>query len=237
MTLPVILFLGLRMPTLHADLIIPIFFAIGAGVMSGIGQLSLAFFIVYALFILVSATLSRFQELDSRLLSPLFIPWLWGSAAMIRQWVARRRDKARWAIIMPVILGVLSLLAAQALADRETWEDIKDSGVPGYTDDDWRSSATMEFMRKNTGMRDAQQLYSNAYDALWFLGDIHADLLPHKDSPGEIASLLAKNTFYLVWFDDGLNPDLIDTAFIGRYKKLAGQRSFGDGTVFFFTGR
>ncbi len=42
---------------------------------------AIAFFIVYAVFILASATVSRFQPLDSRLLSPLFIPWIWGSAS------------------------------------------------------------------------------------------------------------------------------------------------------------
>jgi hypothetical protein len=196
-----------------------------------------AFFIVYAAFILFSATLSRFQQLDSRLLSPLFIPWLWGSTRLIPEWLASRDAGRRRVFLLPVMLAAAVFLTGQLLADRENWQDSRDSGVPGYTDDDWRRSATMDFVRGDAGMRPPAMLYSNAYDALWFLGAIRADRLPHKDSPREIASLLSKDSFYLVWFNDGLNPDLVDTAFISGYKRLAGRRPFDDGIVYFFTGK
>src|SRR5476651_2035174 len=38
----------------------------------------LAFFIVYALFMIISATISRYERINNRLLSPLFIPFIWG---------------------------------------------------------------------------------------------------------------------------------------------------------------
>lgn len=199
-------------------------------------NIATAFFIVYASFILVSATLSRFQQLDSRLLSPLFIPWLWGSASLVAGWLASHHSTRRRVLFLAVVLAVISLLAGQGLADRETWQDIKDGGIPGYTDDDWRRSATMQFARKNASMLQSDAgLYSNAYDALWFLGDLRADLLPHKDFPGEINRLLARDRLYVVWFNDGINTDLIDIALISRYKRLAGMFPFDDGTVYFFT--
>jgi hypothetical protein len=200
-------------------------------------NISIVFFIVYGVFILASATVSRFQQLDSRLLSPLFISWLWGSMSIIEEWMASRRSAMRRTFFLPVLLAVGFLLVGQLLTDRETWEDVKDSGIPGYTDEDWRLSETIGFARGNIAIRLLPGPYSNAYDALWFLGGIHADLLPHKDSPGEIAALLARDQFYVVWFNDGLNPDLVDIAFISQYKKLAGVNKYTDGSIYFFTGK
>lgn len=199
-------------------------------------NIATAFFIVYASFILVSATLSRFQQLDSRLLSPLFIPWLWGSASLVAGWLASHHSTRRRVLFLAVVLAAISLLAGQWLADYETWQDVKDAGIPGYTDDDWRRSATMQFVRKNAVMlQSTTGLYSNAYDAVWFLGDLRADLLPHKDLPGEINRLLVKDRLYVVWFNDGINTDLVDIGLISRYKRLEGLFRFDDGTVYFFT--
>lgn len=205
--------------------------------LSSYEHIAIGFFIVYAVFILTSATVSRFQTLDSRLLSPLFIPWLWGTLSMIEEWMSSRRPGLRKAFILPVVLAMALFLAGQLLTDRGNWEDIKDSGIPGYTDDDWRGSETMALARGNIVLHVAPALYSNAYDALWFLGRIRADLLPHKDSPAEIAVLLAKDDLYVAWFNDGLNPDLVDIAFISRYKKLAGVKKYNDGAIYFFTGK
>ncbi len=206
----------------------------------GIAHIAVTYFIVYALFILLSATFSRFQPLDSRLLSPLFIPWLWGSAALLSEWMDTRAPSRssfrRKMLLLPMILLVAALLTGQGLTDRGNWEDQRDSGVPGYTDDDWRGSPTMAALQKNGGILPSG-LYSNAYDAIWFLGGIRAGLLPHKEDRREQNSLLAKDSLCIVWFNDGVNPDLVDIAWISRYKKLYSQQPFDDGAIYFFTGK
>lgn len=202
----------------------------------GYGHLTTGFFLIYTVFILVSATVSRFQPLDSRLLSPLFIPFLVGSTCWISSGLsflsARRRS------IALVIMGVVALGfgLGQALTDKQTWEDVRDGGIPGYTDDDWRNSQMMDFAIKNRSrIHHGGGLYSNANDALWLLGHIHADLLPHKDSPAEIRSFLAQDSCYVFWFNDGINPDLIDIPFIKQHKPLTGVIGLDDGTVYIFS--
>jgi hypothetical protein len=197
--------------------------------------IAIAYFIVYAVFILLSATFSRFQALDSRLLSPLYIPWLWGSAGLLSEWAASLSHARRKMILLALVLAGAAFLTGQWLTDRKNWEDQKDSGVPGYTDDDWRGSATMEGLRNNSGGRFSSGLYSNAYDAIWFLGGLRADLLPHKDNRREQSLLLARDSLCVVMFDDGLNPDLIDIAWISRHKKLYSQQPFDDGAIYLFT--
>jgi hypothetical protein len=204
---------------------------------SSMPYIAIAFFVVYTLFILLSATVSRFQPLDSRLLSPLFIPWIWGSAGLLREWAASRSPALRKIVILSLIVAGAAFLLGQGLTDRLNWEDQKDSGVPGYTDDDWRGSPTMEALRKNSGSCPPSGLYSNAYDAIWFLGGMQAGLLPHKDDQRERSSLLAKDTLCVVWFNDGLNPDLVDIAWISLHKKLYSQQRYEDGAIYLFTGK
>jgi hypothetical protein len=218
-------------------------------------NLAIAYFIIYAVFILLTATISRFQQLDSRLLSPLFIPFLWGCYSMIASSIHGRmagriagrmtgrmtamkeeRGVAGWVVMGILLAGFVIVQYGQVRTYRENWEGIADAGIPGYTEDDWRHSATMEFIRRNKdSLEEANTLYTNADDAIWFLTGMHAVLLPHKDFTMDVQTLLAKDHFNVAWFNDGINPDLVSVATIGRYKKLARVAAFPDGAVYFFT--
>jgi hypothetical protein len=199
-------------------------------------NIATAYFIVYAVFILLTATISRFQQLDGRLLSPLFIPWLWGSISWIPARVAALGRKERTVAILASLALVVAFQLGQLRAYRENWEGIRDAGIPGYTEDGWQRSETMDFVRNNKdSLPSWGGLYSNADDAIWFLTDIHTILLPHKDFTKDVQALLAEDHFAVAWFHDGINPDLISIATISRYKKLVRVQGFSDGAVYFFT--
>ena len=199
-------------------------------------NIATAYFIVYTVFILLTATISRFQQLDSRLLSPLFIPWIWGATCWIptriAAWAPYRR---RWAIIASIV-AALCFQAGQLLAFNDNWEGIKYAGIPGYTEDQWTHSQTIDFVRRHRRMlQSGGTLYSNAYEGVWFLTGLQADMIPHKDLHQDIREFLAEDKFYVIWFNDGLNPDLLSMDFIGHYKKLTDKYTFDDGAVYFFT--
>ena len=186
--------------------------------------IALSYFVVYSAFILISATVSRFQQLDSRLLSPLFLPWLWGSTCWIPG--ALRRAATRWKKG-----GILLCLG-------ENWSGIHSAGIPGYTENDWRDSETMAFVREH---RDSLQniprlgtLYSDAFEGLWFLAGVRSDLLPHKDDPEDIRYMLKEGKFTVILFDDAVNTDLIDIDFLKSRKQLIRELHFKDGAIYFF---
>jgi hypothetical protein len=200
-------------------------------------KFAIAYFIVYAVFILAVATVSRFQSLDSRLLSPLFLPWLWGSTYWIPARLSAHEPVMRKALLA-LILGLSACcLTGQLLDDRETWDGVKDAGIPGYTENDWQNSETMKFIRGNTEIRYSKLLYSNANDAIWFLGAIPANALPHKDFSRDISRFLARDRVWVAWFNDGVNPDLIGIPLISQYKKTEAVYRFSDGAVYLFTGK
>jgi hypothetical protein len=198
-------------------------------------NLAQSYFVVYAAFILATATVSRFQQLDSRLLSPLFLPWLWGSTSWVP--AALRRCPPRWRRTATILsLAAAGCFLYGEIHDfRENWDGIHYAGIPGYTETSWRESPTLAYIRANKdSLQKAGPIYSDAFEALWFLADVPCDLLPHKDNPEDIRFMMKQARFTIVWFDDAVNWDLIDIDFMRTQKQLVRELHFKDGAIYFF---
>jgi len=198
-----------------------------------------AYFIVYTIFILATASLSRFQQLDSRLLSPLCIPWLWAGSSWIPGWVrglSSRGRPIRWGLSIACLGLFASFQAGQWRSFQMNWEGIKYAGIPGYTEEQWRQSPTMDFIRHNADMhKPGAPVYSNAYEGIWFLTGVHSDLIPHKEFIQDIREMLHEDHFYVIWFNDSANEDLLSIDSIMQYKQVAREYTFDDGKVYLFT--
>jgi hypothetical protein len=192
------------------------------------------FFVVYAAFILVIATVSRFENLSSRLLSPLYIPLLlimgYGLVSFIKN---RLPFSGALAFIFACILFAGFHYNHYQL-NSDAWEGIKDGGMPGYTEDSWAHSPAVAFVKKNKS-RFTQPVYANANDAVYFLTNIHALPLPHKEMEKEKAIFLQQASFYLIWFNEADNPDLVNIDFIRQYKKQVSKQEVEGGAVYFFS--
>lgn len=191
------------------------------------------FFVVYAFFIILIATISRFEELTSRLLSPLYIPMLLtGSSWVIG--VLQRSYRAKRVVIALVFLMVFaSFHYHHYQLNAEAWEGIKDAGVPGYTEDSWTQSPAVNYVKKNKASF-TPPVYANANDAAYFLAGVHAMALPHKEIQQEIDVFLQHPSFYLIWFTDGENADLVSLDFIKQHKKQVSMEEMEGGAVYFF---
>lgn len=199
-------------------------------------NIAITYFLVYTAFMLLTATLSRFQALDSRLLSPLFIPWLWGATCWIPTWIATWTAPKRRMVIIASVIAAISFETGQLLDDYQTWDGVRYAGIPGYTEDDWQQSQTMHYIKANrdTFQRRGWTLYSNAYEGIWFLTGMRSDMIPHKDFAKDVKEFLLEKHFYIVWFNDGVNPDLLSIEYISQHKKLADEKIFNDGAVYYF---
>ena len=200
--------------------------------------IALSYFVVYAGFILFSATVSRFQQLDSRLLSPLFLSWLWGSTCWIPGVIRRIRSRWKNAAVLLCLAAAACFFAGEIQAFRANWSGIHDAGIPGYTENDWRNSETIAYVRDHQdSLRNIPRLgtlYSDAFEGLWFLTGVRSDLLPHKDNVEDIRYMLREQRFTVIWFDDAVNSDLIDIDFLKSRKQLVREMHFKDGAIYFF---
>ncbi len=192
------------------------------------------FTVVYGLFMLFIASISRFETLSSRLISPIYIPLM----VVLIYWIATFiQTKSGWwkkgiAVFVAILFGVQAQHHYQLHA--AAWEGIGYAGIPGYTEDQWASSTMIQYLKKEY-RNYSSPIYSNADDAVYFLTTTQAFPLPHKDLPDEISLLMKHPSFYLVWFNDGQNNDLINFRFILKHKKMKCQWKFEDGTIYCFT--
>lgn len=196
-------------------------------------NIATGFFLSYTLFMIISASLSRYEPLNNRLLCPVFIPLLWGIGNWTMIGIRHAGGAAKKALIAAALLFFGCFQYQQWTSDRQTWTDLRHAGIPGYTEDTWKHSETVRFMQQHPSFfKYGYGLYSNAKDAIWFFTGMKAELLPHKEFPSDIKEFADEKHCYVVWFDDGYNPDLLGLDFIINSKKMTLYRKFQDGAIY-----
>ena len=145
--------------------------------------------------------------------------------------VSSRKTKVAF-IVMNIAIAVL-LISAEFNNSYASYSDIKDYGIPGYTDDDWRLSPTVQFIRSHTNIFEpGVEIYSNANDAVYFFTKKHAQQLPHKQIPEEINDLLNEEAFYIVWFNLTDDSDDISLNYILKNRPMKVIKRLQDGVIY-----
>jgi hypothetical protein len=115
--------------------------------------------------------------IDSRLLSPLYIP-LVGLASVLGIQFWRKKRIAAVTRAM-VALSLVLILIGHAMASLDWLQFSYREGL-GYAGRDWRNSSTLA---KLSTLRQTAPVYSNAPDALYVLRGIPAAMVPRKVDP------------------------------------------------------
>lgn len=196
-------------------------------------DIAACFALLYILFMVIMASVSRFETLNSRFLSPAFIPLVWSCSNWIVALSKKVRPvKKKWILILGACI-FLCFQYGQLAADYETWDGVKDAGIPGYTEDQWKYSPTVLFIQKDSlPFKKGYAIYSDANDAVYFFTHRQGYFLPHKESAAGIRSFLNNQHCYVVWFNDGENPDLVGLDFITKVKKMKLVKQFDDGAIY-----
>lgn len=193
----------------------------------------MCFFVMYALFIITIASVSRFEELSSRLLSPMYIPLLLVGSSWLIAVLQRSTHRKKVVLIILALLFYVGFQYNQYQINAAAWDGIKDAGIPGYTEDSWTQSPAIDFIKKNKS-HFVQPVYADANDAVYFLTGLHAFPLPHKEIQKEVDAFLQHPSFYLLWLTDGENTDLVNLDFIKQYRKQVSMKKLDGGAVYFF---
>jgi hypothetical protein len=189
------------------------------------------FLLVYLAFMLFISSVSRFEELSSRLLSPIYILFFLVASSWMINFIRARLMPWRAIMLILALTLVGSFHVYHYQLNAEAWEGIKDAGMPGYAEDSWTQSPTITTVRS---MRNslAGPVYSNANDAVYYLTGIHAMPLPHKDIVTELNALQGLQQFYLVWLVNGENADLVSLEYLKQHSKVELLRTFEDGALY-----
>jgi hypothetical protein len=193
-----------------------------------------AYFLIYAVFIIVSATFSRYEQISSRLFSASFIPFVCGSGYWILTIIKKMKGIKKIILISIAGIAVIFFQRTQLLADAENYDGIKDAGIPGYTEDPWyKDSEIVNFIRQNyKTFQPGYDLYSNGDDGVYFFTGLPCNTLPHVENSNEIQRFFREKNFYVIWMDDSDNPELISLKEIVANKKMKLLHQFGNGAIY-----
>jgi hypothetical protein len=196
----------------------------------------IAFFIVYGLFMIISATISRYERINNRLLSPLFIPFVWGCTYWIVPRIKNQEKKIK-RILTVLSLGIgLLFLYGELTNDMQRYDDQGDYGTPGYTDDDWNKSELIKTMKTHPDLfNPAYPVYNNACEAFYFFTGKSSAYIPKPTEPKQIQQFDAQPHGYIVMFNNLPDPALLTVPQIQQHKKqLKVLYQFADGGIYEF---
>ena len=193
---------------------------------------------VYYLFMLTTATISRYETLNNRLLSPLFIPVLLLmihiGERLINSTLFASLQRAK-AIIITMLFVVL--LSKEVIASYDFYIDTQEGGIGGYTEDSWRESETIQYVKEHINMFSKLSIndipvYSNSAHALYLYTDTYFTLLPEKTHLNKIENMYKLPAFYIIWFNEEGNDDILPVETIQKNRTLKVIQQFKDGTAY-----
>ncbi len=124
-------------------------------------------------------------------------------------------------------MGIYELYAAKARYYAESGY-----GIPGYTGDSWNKSELVNVIKKWPVIHQKNTpLYTNADEAIYFITGMHTvtvpDLLFNPNS-----SFFKVKRYYLIWFNNSDNDEVISLNDIVKREKLIKLYSFKDGAIY-----
>ncbi|QKJ29651.1 glycosyltransferase family 39 protein [Mucilaginibacter mali] len=189
--------------------------------------------LTYGLFILVIATISRFERMNSRLLSPMFVPLLLSFTCWIPDLIKYIKFRKKWLLATPFVIAMLAYEYTIARIDYQTYDDFCEYGIPGYTDDDWNKSDFIVFLKQHKHIfKPGYPIYSDADEAVYMFTGMHSTLMPHKFFKKDVEKLYQQKKFYLIDFKKMESPELVGLKELQEHKKLTRLYDFKDGAVY-----
>jgi hypothetical protein len=196
-----------------------------------------AFFVVYSAFILISATLSRYETINNRLLSPAYIPFILGCSYLFPGWLQFiRQPWKKMLLVAGLLLLFISIQYTQIQSDLSYFQDIKEDGIPGYAESFWQTTPVVQLMRTDTLLqRHSNLFYSNQNHAVYFFTGLKTETVPERVHVQEVKEFYQLSDFYIIWILEDDNPDLLSIKEISQHKKMEIVKKVEDGFIFHCT--
>lgn len=193
-----------------------------------------AFFIVYTVFIIAISTLSHFEQINNRFVSPVFVPMMIALTAWIPRTLRSLKPLQSRLMLSVVILAAVVFEYHQYTTVNAMYDEAKNYGIAGYTEDYWKTNETAKFLREHADyFKPEYTIYSNAHEAAYFNGGLETVSLPHRNDQNDMADFFTEDEIYLVWFDNFSDNELIKFRTIWDNGDVVKKFDFKDGDIFF----
>jgi len=191
----------------------------------------IAFAVVYGLFIVISASISRYERINNRLIAPMFIPLLIGCTSWVPDILKLVKTKLKYALAVAAVIAMLTFEYFTLQTDLQRYDDEMDYGVPGYSDDSWNKSEFVVYLHQHQSLFKSNiPIYTDADEAVYLFTGMPSNLIPHKFFKDKVQDFYKQKHFYLIWFSNLYNTELLSLPEIMKNKKLTkiGHAKEGD---------
>lgn len=193
-----------------------------------------ATFIVYTVFIIGISTLSHFEQINNRFISPLFVPMLIAITCWIPGTLTKLAAPLKYTALALISLAAVAFQLNELKKLNDMYQEARTYGIAGYSDDSWKNSQISGFLRQHHHIfKPEYELYSNAAEAVYFKGEQRAASLPHRIDKEDVSDFFLKKGVYLIWFKAIDDPDLINLKELGKRAQITKLYSFKDGNIYF----
>jgi hypothetical protein len=220
------------------SLIVILVWKAATGQINSYENIVIAFTIVYGLFIILLATFSRFERINSRLLSPMFIPLVISCTSWVPDVIKNIRSKAKYVLSGVAIVMMLAFEYFTLQIDLQRYDDESDYGVPGYSDDSWNTSPFVGFLRSHKNIfKPGVPIYTDADEAVYLFTGMTPTLVPHRFFKKDVDKFFETKHYYYIWFKTLDNTELINIHDIEKVHKLNKLYDLKDGAVYEYNGQ
>ncbi len=197
----------------------------------------IAFVVIYGLFIVLSATISRYERINSRLISPMFIPLLITCTCWVPDVLMGIRSKLKYVFGSVAIVAMLAFEYATLRVDMQRYDDEKDYGIPGFTDDSWNKSPFVKYLKTNKNLfKPGIPIYTNANEAVYLFTGMSSEQVPHRFFKKDVAEFFKLKHYYYIWFKTLDYSEIININDIRKVEKLNAIGEFQDGDIYEYSG-
>ncbi len=200
-------------------------------------KIAACFTLVYSLFMLLSATFSKYETINNRLLAPFFIPLLFTIGfytISFIQWVKQPQWKYIF-IGLFAFAGLFSVYSYYKGVEAMQAEN-KEGGIGGYGDDDWVYSDLLVALKKDGNyFNQGIPVYANASHAVYFFTKRHLAILPETKHTEDLQKFYHMPQNILIWLNNEDNPSIDSLEEIKKHKNLTVLKQFKDGFIFLCT--
>lgn len=200
-------------------------------------KIAASFTLVYSLFMLLSATFSKYETINNRLLAPFFIPLLFTIGFYIIsfiQWM--KRPVWKYLFIVFFTLAGLFLVFNYYKAVASMKAENKQGGIGGYGEDGWVYSDLLATLKKDTQyFNKGIPVYSNASHAVYFFTKRQLAILPETKHIEDLQKFYQLPQNILIWFNNEDNPAIDSLAEVKKHKNLTVLKQCKDGYIFLCT--
>ena len=197
---------------------------------------------IYTGFLIISSTTTAYDNINFRLLSPVYVPVVLIVLSFAQQLAESLKEHFPQKSInrLLAVIAVVVLLATLALITRSTVICLR-QGAGEYHGKVWQNSSLIQYLRSRP-LEKNRPVYSNDPDALYILANISSRMSPARtayNSPAAQNVLSDLKTLwpeqspaYLIWFDNCPREYLFTVGQLGTIADISQTERFADGAIY-----